>query len=66
MSEPEHFGMQPGWELGPEHVLPGTTTGLSPLNDAGWRQMLEGMQWDGPPIGPESSWRGTPTSAHGT
>ncbi|MCJ1248379.1 hypothetical protein MMC30_005596 [Trapelia coarctata] len=62
MPEPDQFGMQPSWDLGHDHVLPGPATGLSPL---GWQQMLEGMTWDRNPLGSEPSWRPPPASTHG-
>jgi hypothetical protein len=59
------FGMQPTWDLGADHGLPGASTGMSPLGDVGWRQMLEGMSWDGNQLGTDGGWRPTPTSTHG-
>ena len=61
--DPEHYSVHPGWELGHDSGLP--NPGLSPLGD-GWRHMLDGMGWDGHPVGVDSSWRPQQTSAHGS
>jgi hypothetical protein len=66
MPEPDQFGMPPTWDLGPDHGLPGPGTGLSPLGESGWQQMLEGMAWERNPLGGEAGWRGPPpASTHG-
>ena len=65
MAEPDQFGMQPAWDLGPDPVLPGPPTGLSPLGESGWRQMLERMTWSGDALGSEATWRPPPANAHG-
>ena len=62
--ETEKYPIQAEWELPTDEELPYPSTGMSPLGDAGWRQMLEGMSWDGAPLGPDTSWRPPQTNAH--
>lgn len=60
--EPNGFTIPAGWEVGADgalHVQPGASTGLSPLGESGWTQILEGMGWDGNGLdaGGEVPWR---------
>ena len=46
------FTIPPGWEIGRDGVLvPSSNTGLTPLADSGWTQMMEGMGWSGADLG---------------
>ena len=56
------FTIPTGWEVeveGALHAQPGASTGLSPLGESGWTQILEGMGWDGNDLGAggEVPWR---------
>ena len=47
----DNYVIPPGWDISPEGVVPSATTGLSPMGENGWTQMLEGMGWDGSALG---------------
>ena len=50
-SADSNYVIPPGWEIGPGGVVPSASTGLSPIGESGWTQMLEGMGWDGSALG---------------
>lgn len=61
-SEANHYAMPSVWEIGQDPDI--STSGLSPLGDAGWRNMLEGMGWDESTVGVDPSWRPQITDTH--
>jgi hypothetical protein len=61
MVDPDGFTMPASWDLGPDSgFMPGPEAVLSPMGEAGWSQMLDGMGWDGAGGAGGTAWRPMP------
>ena len=61
---PGGYGIPHGWDVSPDGiVLPSVTTGMSPMGEPGWSNMLDNLSWDAGQIPGEVPWRPSPSGS---